>query len=143
MTTFSELITETFNVVSCYTCAARFAVTSVLYRRAVTDAQGSLYCPACGSQTCWRESDDQKRIKELQKKLEWEAAEVARQKTARENAELNLKETNMSLIATRGVVTRMKCRTNAGVCQCCNRTFKQLARHMATKHPGLKTEHPE
>jgi hypothetical protein len=27
-------------------------------------------------------------------------------------------------------------RAAAGVCPCCNRTFKQLAQHMASKHPG-------
>lgn len=26
-------------------------------------------------------------------------------------------------------------RAHAGVCPCCNRTFKQLAAHMKTKHP--------
>lgn len=28
-------------------------------------------------------------------------------------------------------------RIGAGVCPCCNRTFKQLAKHMHTKHPEL------
>jgi len=29
-------------------------------------------------------------------------------------------------------------RSAAGVCQCCHRTFSQLARHMAAKHPEFK-----
>lgn len=29
-------------------------------------------------------------------------------------------------------------RIHAGVCPCCNRTFQNLARHMATKHPEGK-----
>lgn len=28
-------------------------------------------------------------------------------------------------------------RTKAGVCSCCNRTFKQLAAHMKNKHPTV------
>jgi len=35
----------------------------------------------------------------------------------------------------KGHATRMTKRAKAGVCPCCNRTFQQLARHMATKHP--------
>jgi Asp-tRNA(Asn)/Glu-tRNA(Gln) amidotransferase A subunit family amidase len=30
---------------------------------------------------------------------------------------------------------RIRDRVGAGVCPCCNRTFKQLARHMQAKHP--------
>lgn len=125
--TFTETITETFCVVSCYSCGVRFGIGAELYRRVVTDAQDSIHCPACGKLTCWRESDDQKRIKELQRKLEWEAAEVSRQKSARDTAEASLK-------ATKAVVTRMKQRAAAGTCPCCHRTFKQLAAHMAAKH---------
>jgi uncharacterized Zn finger protein (UPF0148 family) len=130
MATFTETIVETFTVVSCYTCGARFGIGSQLYRRVVKDADGTVYCPACGNQTCWRESEAQKRIKELERKLEWEVAQAAQQKAAREKAEA-------SLIATKGVVTRMKKRTAAGVCPCCNRTFRQLASHMATQHPDF------
>lgn len=42
--------------------------------------------------------------------------------------------------ATRGHLTRTKKRVAQGVCPCCNRTFKQLAAHMANKHPGYVEE---
>ena len=35
----------------------------------------------------------------------------------------------------KGHATRITKRAKAGVCPCCNRTFKQLARHMASQHP--------
>ena len=35
----------------------------------------------------------------------------------------------------KGHATKMTKRAKAGVCPCCNRTFQQLARHMAAKHP--------
>lgn len=35
----------------------------------------------------------------------------------------------------KGHATRITKRVKAGVCPCCNRTFKQLAAHMANKHP--------
>jgi chemotaxis response regulator CheB len=37
--------------------------------------------------------------------------------------------------ATRAQLTKTKKRVANGVCPCCNRTFKQLARHMKAKHP--------
>jgi hypothetical protein len=43
-----------------------------------------------------------------------------------------------SLTAHKGHTTRIKKRIAAGVCTCCNRTFKNLARHMANKHPDYK-----
>jgi len=39
--------------------------------------------------------------------------------------------------AAKGQVTKMKRRSAAGVCPCCNRTFKQLAAHMKNQHPSF------
>lgn len=41
-----------------------------------------------------------------------------------------------SLRTTKGHITRIKNRVGHGVCPCCNRTFGDLARHMASKHPA-------
>lgn len=133
MTEFTETIIQSFKLVSCYTCGVRFGIGSELYRRVVTNADGSVYCPACGKSTCWRESVSQKQIRELERKLAWEAAEVGRQKSARDEAEA-------SLHATKGVVTRLKRRASSGTCPCCNRTFKQLAAHMKIKHPNFTNQ---
>lgn len=38
--------------------------------------------------------------------------------------------------ATKANLTKTKKRVAGGVCPCCNRSFVQLTRHMATKHPG-------
>lgn len=37
---------------------------------------------------------------------------------------------------------RLARRLKAGVCPCCKRTFKQLARHMEHKHPGYAKPEP-
>jgi septal ring factor EnvC (AmiA/AmiB activator) len=42
--------------------------------------------------------------------------------------------------AARGQVTKLKKRAANGVCPCCNRTFANLQRHMATKHAGFVAE---
>ncbi len=131
MITFSHTTTQTFHVVSCASCALPFGIINDLYRRAVTKAEGSIFCPACGKESIWREPEDKKIIRELERKLAWEAEQAASQKRLRDHAEA-------SLIATRGVVTRLQRRVSAGVCPCCNQTFKQLAAHMASQHPQFK-----
>ncbi len=62
--------------------------------------------------------------------------EIRRQRDLREGTERQLS-------ATRGVVTRIKNRIGHGVCPCCNRTFGDLSRHMATKHPTYAAEAAE
>lgn len=62
--------------------------------------------------------------------------EIKRQRELREGTERQLS-------ATRGVVTRIKNRVGHGVCPCCNRTFGDLARHMASKHADYAQEAAE
>lgn len=42
--------------------------------------------------------------------------------------------------AARGQVTKLKKRAANGVCPCCNRSFSDLRRHMASKHAGFVAE---
>lgn len=70
----------------------------------------------------------------------------AEAKRARENAEwyrqaweesrAEAKRTENSLRTTKGHLTRVKNRIEAGVCIHCNRTFQALAKHMQSKHGG-------
>lgn len=74
--------------------------------------------------------------------------EKARLKRERDNARNALHATRELLrheershAATRGHVTRKRkelARVKAGVCPCCNRTFQNLGRHMASQHPEFK-----
>ena len=85
------------------------------------------------------ESEEQKLRRErdrLAQKIAEKDDEIARQRTLRE-------QTERSLRATRGIVTRIKNRVGHGVCPCCNRTFGNLARHIATKHPTFTAEAAE
>jgi hypothetical protein len=62
--------------------------------------------------------------------------EIKRQREMRQ-------ETERRLSATRGVVTRIRNRVGHGVCPCCNRTFGNVARHMASQHPTWCAEAAE
>ena len=135
MTTFTHTIRETFQVVNCANCGVPFGITDDLYRRVVTDAIGFVSCPACGRQSHWQESEDQKRIKRLQRELE---SAKRRADTSQRRAECEADrrlEAEHRLRATKGVVTKMKKRVGKGVCPCCNRHFGNLQKHMESKHP--------
>jgi hypothetical protein len=70
--------------------------------------------------------------------------ELDRERQRRQSAEQNIewesqqrKQAERSAIAYKGQATRLRNRAKAGVCPCCQRTVSQLARHMASKHPGF------
>ena len=69
----------------------------------------------------------------LQQQLAQKDDAIAYQRQMRETAE-------RQAAAKRGQVTKLKKRAAAGVCPCCNRTFVELQRHMATKHPTFTAE---
>jgi hypothetical protein len=51
-----------------------------------------------------------------------------------------LQATEYQRRAQKGQNTRMKNRIAAGVCPCCNRSFKDLHRHMTGQHPEFAHE---
>lgn len=127
---FTKTLIQRFEVVSCYSCGVPFGITDELYRRAVTDAIGGVYCPACGKSSCWRESEDQKKIRELNHKLQ-------REQQRHDQTKADLRETESRRRAEKGANTRLKKRIAAGVCPCCNRSFQNLHRHMENQHPDF------
>ncbi|MCA0318194.1 MAG: hypothetical protein LCH88_09010 [Proteobacteria bacterium] len=125
-----ELVTE-----QCCNCGMAFAMTADFKKRRLKDRQ-SFYCPAGHSQHYTGKSKEDQLAEELSRE---------RQRLARyadmlgEEGELR-RAAERRASAARGQVTRLKKRAAAGVCPCCNRTFTNLARHMAGQHPGFKAE---
>jgi uncharacterized Zn finger protein (UPF0148 family) len=144
MTTFTQTRLTTFHVVSCYTCGCEFGINGEMYRRAVEDKIGSVICPSCGKHTQWvgktREQKAREEAEQMQQQMQ-RKLDVANRRAERQ-AELAEKATR-SLIATKGVVTRMKNRAANGVCPCCNRYFANVHRHMMTQHPEFLEEKPQ
>lgn len=134
------LVTTTIKLetVRCWVCGCEFAVDStVLDNKKRYDK--TLHCPN-GCLLGFGETPEQKLRKEMEQKLA-EAKRKneyleAREKDQRKRADRAQRQLN----ATRGVVTRIKNRVSKGVCPCCNRTFLNLQRHMATKHPKFKAQ---
>lgn len=101
------------------------------YDEAKRRDHSSFYCPNGHSQHFPGESKEERLRRELHNTtLEKERAE-RNARVERERREA----VERSEAATRGYLTRIKNRVAAGVCPCCTRSFKQLARHMASQHP--------
>jgi hypothetical protein len=123
MTTIN--ITTTYTVIDCYKCGALFAVPNDVDDELVRSGR-AFYCPNGHGQS-YRESTEEQLRKEREKN--------ARITARLDQVKADRDATQRSLVATKGQVTRVKNRIANGACPCCNRTFADLAAHMATKHP--------
>ncbi len=109
----------------CCNCGVPFGMTDDYQQRRRAD-HATFYCPAGHPQSYHGKSAEEKLREQL--------AEKERALTAAKCAEMN--ERNAREKVERKM--RRQCRrVHAGVCPCCNRTFKQLAAHMAQKHPDF------
>lgn len=129
-------IAITFETVTCCHsgCGITFAVPDWWVKSRRTDHQ-RWYCPSGHAQHFSGQTDDERRIAQLQAELADERRfrgwEEDRRKRAESDA-MNLANSNRAL---RGVATKLKKRASAGVCAYCNRTFINVTRHVASKHP--------
>lgn len=69
--------------------------------------------------------------REAKREKEWREASEARASALDDQLQAERRQH----AATKGKLTKMRKRIAAGVCPCCNRTFKQVRRHMETQHP--------
>jgi len=114
--------------ITCGECGVEFAIPKHLQATRLVDKK-TFYCPN-GHPRAYVKS----RVDELEAQLEAQKrdTEWQKQRVARLDKEL---------VAQRGQTTKARnqlARVGNGVCPCCNRTFQNLMRHMATKHPGFK-----
>jgi hypothetical protein len=119
-------------VMTCPLCGVTYAIPLRMQENARDRGEGRIqwYCPN-GHQLGYHgpsAADEQR--------------ERAEREQRRANAERDLRaDTERRLAAQRGATTRAKKRTAAAVCPCCHRSFSQLRRHMASKHPDYDPEH--
>ena len=127
--------------ITCCRCKVQFGMTEEFY--GIAQQRGETftwYCPNGHAQIfSARESEEDKLRRERdrlkQSIAEWMDAESEQ----RERAQL----AERRAAAARGQVTKLKNRASKGICPCCNRTFTNLQRHMATKHPTFISEPDE
>lgn len=117
----------------CITCGVSFALPSELNER-LKITHASFYCPNGHSQIYSGPTEAEK----ANKVADALRAELAREQRRREMAEREAAAESNRATGLQRAADRAKKRAAAGVCPCCNRTFRALARHMATKHPEAK-----
>lgn len=128
----ANLTTET-----CSCCGVLYAVEAPFLEDRLKDKR-TFYCPNGHQQTYQGKTETEKLREQLAEERRgrqraeknvayWsDEAKAERERAAHERRRAN---------GYKGHATRITKRAKAGVCPCCNRTFKQLAAHMANKHP--------
>ncbi len=124
------MIVADFEIQNCINCGCYFGVPSGFTAQRRQDKR-SFYCPN-GHSMSYNESELDK-IRRERDRLQ--------QRIAQKDDEL--KELENRRRAAIGQVTKLRNRVSHGVCPCCNRTFDNLARHMASKHPTYAAEAAE
>lgn len=123
-----------FVVIDCCQCGMLFAMTEQFQSRRHTDGQ-SFYCPAGHSQR-YTETELEKARKEIER-----AKKRAENLSLMHDQEMRRRQiTERQLAAQKGQATKLRKRIANGVCPCCQRSFTDLHRHMATKHPDFVEE---
>jgi hypothetical protein len=87
----------------------------------------SIFCPVGHGHAPAGTPEVEKVRQELQRAQSRTASLVAR-----------LDQEKASHAATKGQLTKTRNRAAKGVCPCCNRSFVNVARHVATKHPDFQ-----
>lgn len=113
----------------CGECGIHFAVDQNKYKRCKDIGEG-WFCPNGHNRVFSKPHN--KELEDRIKKLETSNQHL---RTARENLHSELTIQKHKTAAEKAAKTRLKNRVKHGVCPCCNRTFRQLAEHMKTKHP--------
>lgn len=128
-------MSEKFTTLECANCYMNFGITVGFWRDRRNDHK-IFHCPAGHPQSFMGQSEEEKLRLErdrLKQQLAQKDDSIKYQREQREKAE-------KKVIAYKGIVTRTKNRIAGGVCPCCNRTFENLHRHMATKHKDYQKQ---
>lgn len=122
-----------YTEITCYRCAVKFGMPDSIYERRKAD-HDSFWCPNGHEQHFTGQTPDQKRIAELEREVQFARSDAEHQRSSRKWAETRAKGANIAAGKAKAAQRRLIARVHAGVCPHCNRTFKQLAAHMKSKH---------
>jgi hypothetical protein len=116
---------------TCPTCFIVYAIPMAMSERKHEDGT-NWYCPN-GHHVVFSTSVKGK-LDEMRRERDRLKQEQAWYDDRHREQQRELETAKRSAAALKGQVTKITRRVGHGVCPCCNRTFAQLARHMAAKH---------
>jgi hypothetical protein len=115
-------------VEQCPTCAVVYAIPEALKERGLRyRGKVSIYCPN-GHTWHYMGRTHAQELEELRDR-------IARERALRDQADASANGYRAAATRARNERDKLKERVEAGVCPHCHRTFKQLAKHMKSKHP--------
>lgn len=121
--------------VTCFSCHMTYAIPESLYKSALRyrGDQGNgwrLFCPL-GHEWWFVGQTEEERLRVERDRARDEAARV---RASRDQARAEVRTHKGRATRFKNERDRITERVEAGVCPHCNRTFKQLARHMKSQH---------
>lgn len=123
------------NVGQCYACKTDMSLPEPLYLAAVASENITFYCAYGHGQHFAKGPTEADKLRQERDRLKQQIAKVCDDvRHQRERAD----SAERAASAYKGQATRLKNRAKAGVCPCCNRSFENLRRHMADKHPEFQ-----
>lgn len=124
---------------TCCKCGCRFGMADSIHAAALQRReQYTFFCPNGHGQhytSSETEADKLRRERDMLKQQQARLVDELRQIGAERDHE------KRRAAAWKGQTTKIKRRVQHGVCPCCNRTFADLAAHMANKHPDFAQDH--
>lgn len=121
---YNAQVTTQLRTESCCACGIVFGMPLDFYKECQSNTERWFFCPN-GHRQHYTESEETR----LRRQLENERDNVAYWRSQQALTEGSLR-------ATKGHLTRLRKRAEAGVCIHCNRTFQNVARHMESQHGG-------
>lgn len=111
-----------------------FGLTRFMYDARKKDGK-TFYCPN-GHPRAYRETENDRLRRER---------DQLKQRIAQKDDTIKCLQEDYERIERRrraavGQISRIKNRVGHGICPCCNRTFENLGRHMASQHPTYSVE---
>lgn len=116
----------------CWKCRAEIWLPDELYNAAKRSKAVSFFC-AYGHSAIFPEGETE--AEKFRRERDILAQRVAERDDKVKHQREMREAADRRAAAARGQVTKIKNRVGHGVCPCCNRTFGNLARHMAGEHP--------
>lgn len=125
-------ITETVIATDCCECGFTIWMPVGFMRQRKRDHR-LFHCTSCGQDQYWAQESDIERERRLR------SAAVDQLNTVRQQRD----HIERRRRGEKAAKTRIKNRIARGVCPCCNRTFANLAKHMAGQHPDYLQQESE
>ncbi len=126
------LIEKKIHVLECANCSIDFGIGDLFMKERRKD-HATFYCPNGHRNYYPQKNTEEQAIAERDAARELAARESRRRKAAEDAA----KHAEYQRRYAKGQLTKMRKRIANGVCPCCNRTFANLAEHMAGQHPDF------